>query len=137
MVISIRLYLYQSWVSHVSIQSNCHVIILINCKSLIKKIKSIFRTPNVTLLCIQLQTYRCLGDYFDMHKYHFFGLGFFILGIHSNMSRHGNYQNRALYMFQVSMCAHFWKVIVYFLSKNDDFNLVGLLIHLLIAEFFL
>jgi hypothetical protein len=32
------------------------------------------------------------------------------------------------------MCAHFWKFIIYFLSKNDDFNLVGLLIHLLIAE---
>jgi hypothetical protein len=32
------------------------------------------------------------------------------------------------------MCAHFWKFIIYFLSKNDDFNLVGLLIHLLIVE---
>jgi hypothetical protein len=51
MVINIKLHLYQSWVSHVSIQGKRHVVILINYKLLIILFKSIFKTP-MSFVCV-------------------------------------------------------------------------------------
>ncbi len=71
-VINIKLHLYQSWVSRVSIHDNCHVVILIKCKSLKILIESIFKAPNVTLLCTWLQhvsVYVC--PFLGIHNFFF------------------------------------------------------------------
>jgi hypothetical protein len=90
------LHLYQSWVSHVSIHHNCHVVILIKCKSLKILIESTFKAPNVTLFVHLITTCRCFC-----------------------VSIFGNSQ------------------LIFFLFKNDGSDLVGLLIHFLIAENFI
>jgi hypothetical protein len=71
-VINIKLHLYQSWVSCVSIHDNCHVVILIKCKSLKILIESIFKAPNVIILCTWLQhvgVYVC--PFLGIHNYFF------------------------------------------------------------------
>jgi hypothetical protein len=65
-MINIKLHFYQSWVSSVSIQGKCHVVILVNDWSLKNLIESIFKTPKGHSLVHSITRCRCLGDYFNM-----------------------------------------------------------------------
>jgi hypothetical protein len=97
MAINIKLYLYQSWISHVSIQGKLHVVILINYKLLKILIKSIFKTKCHSFACL-IATCRCLNGYSNKHSNHLFGLGSFVRSKQSNMNWHANFQNKAPYM---------------------------------------